>query len=70
MWRAGTQSLALRELEALAGTFLPILLALVLARVAAQHSLLFQLGAQFGIELQERPCNAEFRGTGLAIRTS
>src|SRR6516162_11570575 len=62
--------LALRKLEALAGAFLPVLLALVLPRVAAEHSLLLQLRAQFGIKLQQGARNAQLRGAGLAIRTA
>src|SRR5229473_662283 len=57
---------ALRELEPLASALLPILLALVLARVAREKSQLFQFRAQLGVELQKSPRDSQFRGSGLA----
>src|SRR5579872_2022434 len=49
--RGAEESLALRELEALAGALLPVLLALFAARVASDQPLRLQLAAQFRIEL-------------------
>jgi hypothetical protein len=57
--------LPLRELEPLARTLLAVLLALVSARVAREIPCCFQAAAEFGIELDESPRNAEARRVGL-----
>src|SRR6266481_6941457 len=57
---------ALGELEPLASALLPILLALVLARVAREESQLLQFRAQLGVELQKSPRDSQFCGSGLA----
>src|SRR5580693_8587070 len=61
------QSLTLRELEPLAGAFLPVLLALVLARIAREHAQLFQFPAQFRVELDQCASNAQLGGSGLPV---
>src|SRR5574339_1184229 len=54
------------ELEALARPLLSVLLALLDARVARQESRLLQPLPQFDVVLDERPCDAEPEGAGLA----
>src|SRR5579862_1148030 len=50
--------LTLRELEALAGAGLTVLLALLHSGVACEKALFPQDGLQIGRSLQQRPCNA------------
>src|SRR5262245_36259981 len=58
--------LPLRELEALAGARLSVLLALLHAGVAGQHAFLAQHAAQRLVEAHERPGDAEADRAGLA----
>ena len=57
---------ALGVLRGLAGLLEAVLLALLLARVAREEAGLLELGAQLGVELDERPGDAEAQGAGLA----
>src|SRR5580704_9945854 len=64
------ENLPLRELEALAGTLLPVLLALFAARIPADHALSLQLLPQFGIELHQRTGDAKLHRIGLAAHAA
>src|SRR6202023_1329766 len=57
--------LTLRELESLAGAFLPVLLALMLARIAREHAQLFQFPTQFRVELDQCASDPQLSGSGL-----
>ena len=57
--------LAFRELEALAGAFLSVLLALVLPGVTRQQAGLFQEGAKFRVVGDQSAGNAETHCAGL-----
>ncbi len=46
--------LTLGELEALASTFLAVLFTLMFARIASEHTKLFQLGTEFEVEFEQR----------------
>jgi len=59
--------LTLRELESLAGALLPVLLALMLARIAREHTQLFQFPAQLRVELDQCASDAQLGGSGLPI---
>src|SRR6202040_3290144 len=52
--RVPPENLALAELEALAGALLPVLLALLHARIARQKAVLAKARAQFRIEQRQR----------------
>src|ERR1700722_12320616 len=68
--RTGCGSLTLGELEALAGALLPVLFALVLARVARKHPQFLELAAQFRVELDQSAGNAQLRRAGLTRRSA
>src|SRR5215831_1494765 len=59
-------SLAFAELEALARALLPVLLALLDARVARQEAFLLQLRPQFEVVFDQRAGDAEAQRAGLA----
>src|SRR5438045_9713703 len=54
------------ELEALARALLPVLLALLDARVARQEAFLLQLRPELGVVLDERAGDAQAQRAGLA----
>ena len=56
----------LRVLRSLAGLLEAVLLGLLLTGVAREEAGLLEGGAQLGVELDERPGDAEAQGTGLA----
>src|SRR3990172_6896146 len=57
--------LTLRELEALAGALLPVLLALAHPRVARQKTVFAQAVAQLWVKERERPRKPHAHGAGL-----
>ena len=62
--------LALGELEPLAGALLPILLALMLARIACQVAHALQLPAQFEIEIAQGASDAQTDRASLTCDTA
>src|SRR5262249_61857926 len=68
--RKSSKSLAFRELEALAGAFLTVLLTLFGARIARQQAGLLELLTQFGVELQKGARDAVTHCAGLACHTA
>ncbi len=62
----GENGLAFGELEALACAFLPVLLPLVLTRVASEKAGLLQLAPQLGIKFDQRAGNAQTSRPGLS----
>src|ERR1043166_34498 len=62
--------LSLRELEALAGALLPILLAFLDARVAGYESGLFQCRSQVCVVFKQRARNTVTNGAGLTGRSA
>src|ERR1700720_2192633 len=62
--------LALAELEALSCAFLAVFLAFLAARVTRHHALGLQLAAEFGVELHERPRNAELYCVSLTAHAA
>src|SRR3954447_20023944 len=63
-------TLPLGELEPLTCALLSVLLALVLAGIAGQETELLELATQFGIELNQCPCDAETGRAGLACEAA
>src|SRR5580704_8383256 len=59
--------LTLRELESLAGAFLPVLLTLMLTRIAREHAQLLQFPAQLRVELDQCASNTQLGGSGLPV---
>ena len=57
--------LTLGELEALAGTLLAVLLTLMFAGIASEHSELFELGTKFEVEFQQ--CARHTKPTGFCL---
>src|SRR5713226_601443 len=62
--------LALGELEALAGALLPVLLALLAARVAREKPFGLQLFAEFSVEHEQRAGNAHANCVGLSVNAA
>ena len=59
------ERLAFGELEPFTGSLLPVLFALMGARVAGEHSQLLQLAAELDIEITERAGDTQADGAGL-----
>ena len=64
------KTLPLGELEALPRALLAVLLALMFSRIAGQKTRFLQRTTQFGVELDQRPGDAQFDRSRLASDTA
>jgi len=65
-----TLALALRELEACAGTFLAVLLAFVFTGITSEQAGFLEGSTQFGIEFHQCTSDAKTDGAGLTGNTA